>query len=95
MDDLRPPPPTIPHIPHSLAQSRRLPSDALNSLKDALKRQRDDEEEEDDAEVWEFGEDNFRIYASVFNGVIKSVGRVLVRPRCARQISRYVICYSL
>ena len=47
-----------------------------------------EDEDEDEPEVWEFGEEGFRRHATVFNGVVRSGASCLVRPRCARQVSR-------
>lgn len=49
------------------------------------------EEEDGDAEVWEYGTDDFRLHSAVFNGTVRSRAPLLVRPRTARQVSRCVL----
>lgn len=46
------------------------------------------EEQDGDAEVWEYGSDNFRLHSTVFNGTVRARAPLLVRPRTARQVSR-------
>lgn len=49
------------------------------------------EEQDGDAEVWEYGSDNFRLHSTVFNGTVRARAPLLVRPRTARQVSRYAV----
>lgn len=49
------------------------------------------EEEDGEAEVWEYGTEDFRLHTAVFNGTVRSRAPLLVRPRTARQVSRYVL----
>ncbi|KAJ9122402.1 hypothetical protein QFC22_001825 [Naganishia vaughanmartiniae] len=49
------------------------------------------EEEKGDAEVWEYGTQDFRLHSTVFNGTVRSRAPLLVRPRTARQVSRCVL----
>ncbi|KAJ9100637.1 hypothetical protein QFC21_003681 [Naganishia friedmannii] len=49
------------------------------------------EEEQGDAEVWEYGTQDFRLHSTVFNGTVRSRAPLLVRPRTARQVSRCVL----
>jgi hypothetical protein len=96
MDSLRSLEPTIPPTSHATNQSHRLTRELFSQLVEALKFKDkkqssvsgNEDEGEDQAEVWEFGEEGFRRHATVFNGVIRSGARCLVRPRCARQVSR-------
>lgn len=82
---------------------RRLESSLLNELRASLAdpfarsisadeaKEMDDESKEQqigDAEVWEYGSDNFRLHSTVFNGTVRTRAPLLVRPRTARQVSR-------
>ncbi|KAJ9093584.1 hypothetical protein QFC19_008313 [Naganishia cerealis] len=49
------------------------------------------EEEQGNAEVWEYGTNDFRLHSTVFNGTVRSRAPLLVRPRTARQVSRCVL----
>ncbi len=57
-------------------------------MRDETNSVKEPEEEEAIAEVLEYGEFDFRKRASVFNGNVISEANVLVRPTCARQVSR-------
>jgi hypothetical protein len=82
---------------------RRLESSLLDELRESLAEPfarcisaehvhgKDDEckeEQNGDAEVWEYGSDNFRLHSTVFNGTVRTRAPLLVRPRTARQVSR-------
>jgi hypothetical protein len=90
MDSLKSYQPTIPTTTTATNLSKRFSSELLRTLRMALKERRGEDEDEDEAEVWQFGEEAFRVHATVFNGVIRSDASCLVRPRCARQVSRWV-----
>jgi len=88
MDSIKAYIPSIPPTSATTNQHKRLSAELLSALFMALKERKGTDEDEDEAEVWQFGEEPFRIHATVFNGVIKSDASCLVRPRCARQVSR-------
>lgn len=104
MDSLKSSEPTIPPSSLVENRAHRLGPVLLDRLYGALQKSaattkrnnKDDlqtqtevvDEDEDPPEVHEFGQEGFRRHATVFNGVVRSGACALVRPRCARQVSR-------